>query len=45
MGKQRKTWSPEFREEIFLAVLSGKKSIAELASAWNGAPERLSYHR
>ena len=32
MGKQCKTWSPELKEEIFLAVLSGEKSIAELAS-------------
>ena len=38
MGKQRKTWSPEVKEEIVLAVLSGEKSIAELA--WS-APLKL----
>lgn len=31
MGKQRKTWSPEVKEEIVLAAISGEKSIAELA--------------
>ena len=31
MGKQRKTWASGVKEEIVMAVLSGKKSIAELA--------------
>ena len=40
MGKQRKTWSPEVKEEIVLAVLSGEKSIAELARQ-HGVAENL----
>lgn len=40
MGKQRKTWSPEVKEEIVLAVLSGEKSIAELARQ-HGVAESL----
>jgi transposase-like protein len=31
MGKQRKTWSPELKEQIVLAVLRGEQSVAELA--------------
>lgn len=31
MGKQRKTWAPEIKEQIVLAVLRGEQSIAELA--------------
>lgn len=40
MGKQRKTWSLEVKEEIVLAVLSGEKSIAELARQY-GVAESL----
>ena len=40
MGKQRKTWSPEVKEEIVLAVLSGEKFIAELARQ-HGVSESL----
>lgn len=31
MGKQRKTWSPEVKEQIVLASLRREQSIAELA--------------
>ncbi|RTR17469.1 transposase, partial [Deinococcus radiophilus] len=31
MGKQRKTWSPELKEQLVLAVLSGEHTIAEAA--------------
>lgn len=31
MGKQRKIWSPEVKEQIVLASLRGERSIAELA--------------
>lgn len=31
MGKQRKTWSPELKEQIVLAVVRGEQSVAELA--------------
>lgn len=40
MGKQRKIWSPEVKEEIVLTVLSGEKSIAELARQ-HGVAESL----
>lgn len=31
MGKQRKTWSPEIKEQIVLTVLRGEQTVAELA--------------
>lgn len=31
MGKQRKTWSPDVKEAIVLAVLRGEISVAEAA--------------
>ena len=31
MGKQRKTWGPELKEQIVLAVLRGEQSVAELS--------------
>ena len=40
MGKQRKTWASGVKEEIVLAVLSGEKSIAELARQ-HGVAESL----
>ena len=40
MGKQRKTWSPELKEQIVLAVLRGEQSVAELARQ-HGAAESL----
>jgi len=40
MGKQRKTWSPELKEQIVLAVLRGELSVAELARQ-HGVAESL----
>ncbi len=40
MGKQRKTWSPELKEQIVLAVLRGEQSVAELARQ-HGVAESL----
>lgn len=40
MGKQRKTWSPEIKEQIVLAVLRSEQSVAELARQ-HGAAESL----
>ena len=40
MGKQRKTWASEVKEEIVLTVLSGEKSVAELARQ-HGVAESL----
>ncbi|GGL94248.1 hypothetical protein GCM10010840_35320 [Deinococcus aerolatus] len=40
MGKQRKTWAPELKEQIVLAVLRGEQSVAELARQ-HGAAESL----
>lgn len=40
MGKQRKTWAPEIKKQIVLAVLSGEQSIAELARQ-HGVAESL----
>ncbi|GGM22518.1 transposase [Deinococcus aerophilus] len=40
MGKQRKTWPPELKEQIVLAVLRGEQSVAELARQ-HGAAESL----
>jgi transposase-like protein len=40
MGKQRKTWSAEFKENIVLAVLRGDVSVAE-AARQHGANESL----
>ncbi|MFK7604052.1 transposase, partial [Deinococcus sp. SM5_A1] len=38
--KQRKTWSPELKEQIVLAVLRGEQSVAELARQ-HGVAESL----
>lgn len=40
MGKQRKTWSPELKEQIVLTVLRGEQSVAELARQ-HGVAESL----
>ena len=40
MRKQRKTWSPETKEQIGLTVLRGEQSVAELARQ-HGVAERL----
>lgn len=40
MGKQRKTWSPELKEQIVLIVLRGEQSVAELARQ-HGVAESL----
>lgn len=40
MGKQRKNWSPEIKEQIVLAVLRGEQSVAELARQ-HGVAESL----
>ncbi|WP_081994903.1 transposase [Deinococcus radiopugnans] len=40
MGKQRKTWSSEIKEQIVLAVLRGEQSVAEL-SRQHGVAESL----
>ena len=40
MGQQRKTWSPELKEQIVLAVLRGEQSVAELARQ-HGVAESL----
>jgi transposase len=40
MGKQRKTWSAELKENIVLAVLRGDVSVAE-AARQHGANESL----
>ena len=40
MGKQRKTWSPELKEQIVLAVLRSEQSVAELARQ-HGVAARL----
>ncbi|WP_245616285.1 transposase [Deinococcus radiopugnans] len=40
MGKQRKTWSPELKEQIVLAVLRGEQPVAELARQ-HGVAESL----
>ena len=40
MGKQRKTWSPELKEQIVLAVLRSEQSVAELARQ-HGVAESL----
>lgn len=40
MGKQRKIWSPEIKEQIVLTVLRGEQSVAELARQ-HGVAESL----
>lgn len=40
MGKQRKTWSPELKEQIVLVILRGEQSVAELARQ-HGVAESL----
>ncbi len=40
MGKQRKTWSAEVKEQIVLSVLRGEVSVAE-AARQHGANESL----
>lgn len=40
MGKQRKTWSPEIKEQIVLTVLRGEQTVAELARQ-HGVAESL----
>ncbi len=40
MGKQRKYWSPELKEQLVLAVLLGDQTVAQLARE-HGVAESL----
>ncbi|GAA5503577.1 hypothetical protein Dxin01_03336 [Deinococcus xinjiangensis] len=40
MGKQRKHWSPELKEQLVLAVLQGDQTVAQLARE-HGVAESL----